>query len=79
MVSSGYTALVALVATVDQGVVAGIVVFVVGMVVGLVSVFTVDRLVRKRMVMSHEEWQAAGCPERRHHERRRFFRSRREL
>jgi hypothetical protein len=49
-------------ADLDAGTVAGIVIFAVGIVIGLVSTFVTDALIRRR---ERAAWEQAGRPERR--------------
>lgn len=43
----------------------GIVIFAVGLIVGLVSVYFMDHLVRTRMRSDYDAWVASGKPDRR--------------
>lgn len=43
----------------------GIAIFAVGILLGFLCVFAVDRFVRRRLADEHDAWVAAGRPERR--------------
>lgn len=62
-------ALFAVLASADE-VQTGVILFAVGIVVGLVCVLVADRLVRNRLERDYKAWIAAGRPERRIGERR---------
>lgn len=54
----------------DTSTMVGIVIFAVGIVVGLACVLAMDWMVRRRMRRDHSTWVALGRPERRVGERR---------
>lgn len=54
----------------DASLTAGIIIFAVGIVVGLTCVLVMDFMVRRRMEADYHAWVAAGRPERRVGERR---------
>lgn len=57
-------------AELDGATVAGIVIFAVGVVVGTICVLVSNFIVERRMRREHDNWIAAGKPERREGERR---------